>query len=615
MTNFENAAATIAKASASDEYTDVSAGTTIYANIPLYTKEEITSTSTRHAFDTKDMSPLDSVVPRGDAIKRSNARSANRPQEIMQREDVLISDKHCGTTKKEVMCHDAPIDCKWRESGVLLHITSLPSPYGIGTMGDEARAFMDFLAASGQRIWQVLPLGMTGYGDSPYQSFSTRAGNPYLIDPLTLVREGLLVKEELDRLPFGNDPERVDYSLVSRNRPIMLRIAWTQFQQDSFASLKRAFSDFREAEEASWLREFACFMSIKSHYGGVSWHKWPEPLKRRDKDAIEAFMSEHHDNILFYEFIQFLFFRQWKALLDDAHERGIEIVGDLPIYVAYDSVEVWSQPHLFQLDEQLLPTFVAGCPPDAFSDDGQLWGNPLYKWDVLAEDDYRFWVDRIRFQLRLVDRLRIDHFRGLESYWSVPFGDRTARRGNWISGPAENLFEAIDRAIDLRAIFAEDLGFITPEVLALRDRFALPGMKVLQFAFNTEATSEHIPHNLDYHTVLYTGTHDNDTIRGWFENWNPKEVAFARKYLGINDEEGIVAGMMRGAATSVCRTVIYQMQDILELGNESRMNEPATISGNWQWRMLPGMLTKGRIRFLYDLTKMSSRLPEQQSRV
>lgn len=575
MSNSESTEVTIAHASANDELVGISAGTKVYTGNPLYTKEDVTSASMRRTFDIKDASPLRAVTARG----------------------------------------DAPAHNTWRESGVLLHITSLPSPYGIGAMGDEARAFMDFLAASGQRIWQVLPLGMTGYGDSPYQSFSTRAGNPYLIDPLTLVREGLLVKEELDRLPFGNDPERVDYSLISRNRPIMLRLAWTRFQQDSFTSLKRAFSDFREAEEASWLREFACFMSIKSHYGGVSWHKWPEPLKRRDKDAIEAFMSEHHDDILFYEFIQFLFFRQWKALLDDAHERGIEIVGDLPIYVAYDSVEVWSQPHLFQLDEQLLPTFVAGCPPDAFSDDGQLWGNPLYKWDVLAEDDYRFWVDRIRFQLQLVDRLRIDHFRGLESYWSVPFGDRTARRGNWISGPAENLFEAIDRAIDLRAIFAEDLGFITPQVLALRDRFALPGMKVLQFAFNTEATSEHIPHNLDYHTVLYTGTHDNDTIRGWFENWNPKEVAFARKYLGINDDEGIVAGMMRGAATSVCRTVIYQMQDILELGNESRMNEPATISGNWQWRMLPGMLTNGRIRFLYDLTKMSSRLPEQQSRV
>ena len=539
MSNSESTEVTIAHASANDELVGMSAGTKVYTGNPLYTKEDVTSASMRRTFDIKDASPLRVVSARG----------------------------------------DAPAHNTWRESGVLLHITSLPSPYGIGTMGDEARAFMDFLAASGQRIWQVLPLGMTGYGDSPYQSFSTRAGNPYLIDPLTLVREGLLVKEELDRLPFGNDPERVDYSLISRNRPIMLRLAWTRFQQDSFASLKRAFSDFREAEESSWLREFACFMSIKSHYGGVSWHKWPEPLKRRDKDAIEAFMSEHHDDILFYEFIQFLFFRQWKALLDDAHERGIEIVGDLPIYVAYDSVEVWSQPHLFQLDEQLLPTFVAGCPPDAFSDDGQLWGNPLYKWDVLAEDDYCFWVDRIRFQLRLVDRLRIDHFRGLESYWSVPFGDRTARRGNWISGPAENLFEAIDRAIDLRAIFAEDLGFITPEVLALRDRFALPGMKVLQFAFNTEATSEHIPHNLDYHTVLYTGTHDNDTIRGWFENWNPKEVAFARKYLGINDEEGIVAGMMRGAATSVCRTVIYQMQDILELGNESRMNGPQRYQG------------------------------------
>lgn len=499
-----------------------------------------------------------------------------------------------------------------RRSGVLCHITSLPSPFGIGTLGDEALNFIDFLVLAGQTCWQILPLGVTGYGDSPYQSVSARAGNPYLIDLFQLVREDLLPSQAPEEYRFGDDPERVDFSLMWTNRKKLLLQAWKAFQKGGHEALDHEFKVFCVKEDPDWLHDFALFTTIKEAQGGIAWRSWPHAYQRRDPVTLLEFEQENQDQIQFEKFLQFLFFRQWQGIRTYAARAGICIIGDLPIYVAEDSVEVWMQPELFQLDENLTPTFVAGCPPDYFSDDGQLWGNPLYKWEAHKEEDFQWWTERMRFQLRLYDMIRIDHFRGLESYWAVPYGDRTARRGHWVPGPADALFEAMERELGPLPVIAEDLGYMTKEVYAFRERTGFPGMKVLQFAFDPEATSDYLPHNLTENAVLYTGTHDNDTIAGWFEAADPKEIAFARAYLGLSEAEGLVNGMMRGAATSVCHTVIYQMQDLLGLGDESRMNRPGTADGNWTWRMRPDVLTvelAGRMR---ELTRMSGRLPREQ---
>lgn len=496
-----------------------------------------------------------------------------------------------------------------RNSGILMHITSLPSPYGIGTMGAEALEFIDFLVLSGQSYWQILPLGSTGFGDSPYQSFSTRAGNPYLIDLDELVRKGLLPEDTPKQFDFGDDPERVDYGRLWENRKELLYIAWQTFQEKPRESLKQAFETFRKNEGPDWLQDYALFMTIKAAMKGVSWRSWPEPLKWRDPVALVEFAESHRDEMLFEQFIQFLFFRQWQRVREYASREGIAIIGDLPIYVAEDSVEVWKNPFLFQLDETLTPKYVAGCPPDAFSDDGQLWGNPLYDWDEHKKQNFEWWIERFRFQMRLFDIVRIDHFRGLESYWSVPYGDKTARRGQWIDGPGDSLINALEDALGSLPVIAEDLGYMTQEVYEFRERTGFPGMKVMQFAFNPDASSDYLPHNLTENAVLYTGTHDNDTIASWIENADPRELTFAKQYLGLSKEEGYIRGMLRGAATTVCRTVIFQMQDLLALGDESRMNHPGKAEGNWQWRMLPGKLTLELASGLRELTRMSGRLP------
>ncbi|NMA35468.1 MAG: 4-alpha-glucanotransferase [Clostridiaceae bacterium] len=497
-----------------------------------------------------------------------------------------------------------------RKSGVLMHVTSLPSPYGIGTMGDEALEFIDFLVLSGQSYWQILPLGATGFGDSPYQSFSSRAGNLYLIDPDELVRKGLLSEDAPKQFDFGDDPERVDYGLLWKNRRNLLCLAWETFQERSSDSLKQAFATFRK-NESDWLQDYALFMTIKATMNGAPWRSWPDPLKWRNPVALVEFAESHRHDILFEQFIQFLFFRQWNRIREYASRMGVAIIGDLPIYVADDSVEVWQNPSLFQLDETLTPTYVAGCPPDAFSDDGQLWGNPLYDWDAHKKQGYEWWIERFRFQMRLYDIVRIDHFRGLESYWSVPYGDKTARRGQWIDGPADSLIEALDEALGSLPVIAEDLGYMTQEVYEFRERFGFSGMNVLQFAFNPDASNDHLPHNLAENTVLYTGTHDNDTIAAWLANADPRELAFAKQYLGLNAEEGYIRGMLRGAATTVCQTVIFQMQDLLTLGDESRMNHPGQAEGNWRWRMLPDKLTLELASSLRELTRMSGRLPSR----
>lgn len=497
-----------------------------------------------------------------------------------------------------------------RKSGVLCHVTSLPSPYGIGTLGQASRDFIDYLLLSGQSVWQILPLGVTGFGNSPYQSFSNKAGNPYLIDLDGLIEEGLLARDLLSAFDFGGDPQRVDYGLLWKNRRRLLRLAFDAFISDGHDGLQEAFNHFKASEDASWLHAYALFMTIKSSEGARPFWLWPDPLKLRDEDSLEAFSQAHWEDLEFEKFLQFFFFRQWGQVRDYASRAGIEIIGDIPIYVAEDSVEVWQEPHLFQLDEDLRPVFVAGCPPDYFSDTGQLWGNPLYDWPAHEEEGFRWWIDRLSFQMRLYDTIRIDHFRGLESYWSIPYGEETARRGHWIPGPADRLFEAARAALGPLSIIAEDLGYMTEEVYQFRERTGFPGMKILQFAFNPDAKSDYLPHNLTDHAVLYTGTHDNDTIAAWFELASPEEVEFAVRYLGLSPAEGYVDGMMRAAATTVCDTVIYQVQDLLGLGDESRMNRPGTLEGNWEWRMLPGALTPLLAARMRELARMSGRLPD-----
>ncbi len=495
-----------------------------------------------------------------------------------------------------------------RKSGILLHISSLPSPYGIGTMGKAAYEFIDFLQQAGQSYWQILPLGITGFGDSPYQSFSTRAGNPYLIDLDLLVEDGLLKEEEIEHFDFGKDPEKVDFHLLWENRYQLLKLAWLRFNSLPPAQLHFAFEEFLLAADENWLHDFALFMSIKKKYEGKPWRSWPDGLKHRDEISLREFACKFETELLLEKFLQFLFFLQWQNLHQYAREKGVYIAGDLPIYVADDSVEVWSEPDLFLLDELLYPSFVAGTPPDAFSDSGQLWGNPLYDWPRHEADGYAWWIERIRFQLDLYDLLRLDHFRGFESYWVIPFGDETARRGHWRPGPADKLFTAVKNALGELPIFAEDLGYMTKEVSALRERTGFPGMKVLQFAFNPHDLSDYLPHNLIEHSVLYTGTHDNDTIAGWLATATAEEVEFAVKYLGLNDAEGKAWGLMRGAATTVSQTVIFQMQDLLGLDNDSRMNRPGTSAGNWRWRMREDQLTTKLVEKLRDLTKISGRL-------
>ncbi|HHU07256.1 MAG TPA: 4-alpha-glucanotransferase [Clostridiaceae bacterium] len=494
-----------------------------------------------------------------------------------------------------------------RKSGILLHITSLPSPYGIGTMGAAAREFIDFLVQANQSYWQILPLGPTGYGDSPYQTFSTRAGNPYLIDLDLLLQQGVLREDELKRFDFGSDPEKVDFELMWHNRLSLLRQGWQRVRDGHPSALNKEFENFKQAEGDDWLHEYALFMSIKSKYQGAPWSDWPDPLRLRDPVKLVEFSEAHRDDIDFEKFVQFLFFRQWKQLHDYARNVGIDIMGDLPIYVAGDSVEVWSEPELFQLDENHTPTFVSGTPPDDYSAGGQLWGSPLFKWELHEERGFDWWIERIRFQMRFYDLMRLDHFRGFESYWAVPYGDETARRGQWVKGPADKLFDAIKEELGDLPLFAEDLGYITREVSEFRGRTGFPSMKILQSAFNPDASSDFLPHNLVEHAVLYTGTHDNDTILGWLKTADPEEINFAAHYLGLNDEEGKAWGLMRGAATTVCRTVIYQMQDLLGLGNEARMNVPATLSGNWQWRMKPGQLTSMLAEKMSELTRISGR--------
>ncbi len=474
-----------------------------------------------------------------------------------------------------------------RASGVLMHLTSLSSPHGIGTMGKEARAFADFLAAGGQRYWQLLPLGPTGYGDSPYQSFSTFAGNPYLIDLDSLAEEGLLTEPEYAGEDWGEDPQRVDFGLLYRKRYPVLKKAVRRL-------LERKEPEYETflAENAHWLPDYALFMALKDAGGGTPWWQWPEELRRREPHALARTGEELREETDFWRGVQYLFFRQWQKLKEYVNGRGIGLIGDLPIYVALDSADVWAGPELFQLDRELVPTEVAGCPPDAFAVDGQLWGNPLFDWERMEADGYAWWIGRIAHQLRLYDMLRIDHFRGFESYYTIPFGEETARNGRWRPGPGMKLFRAVEAALGQKDIIAEDLGYLTPEVRQMLAESGFPGMKVLQFAFDSREESDYLPHNYDKNCVVYVGTHDNDTALGWLDTVSPEDRRYAMDYLKLTGAEGYHWGLMRGAWASAARLAVVTAQDLLGLGSGARMNTPSTLGGNWQWRAMPGVFTE-----------------------
>ncbi len=488
-----------------------------------------------------------------------------------------------------------------RKSGILMHITSLPGPYGVGTMGKEAYAFVDFLKEAGQSTWQILPLTPTGYGDSPYQSCSTYAGNHYLIDLDTLVEEGLLQQQEIDPITWGIREEKVDFGLLYQNRLKVLRLAYGRFQN------QEALDAFC-LENAVWLPDFALFMALKDHFGGKPWYEWEENLKFRQPDALWQIRHDLADEIRFYCFVQYLFQKQWAALRSYAHEAGLQIIGDVPIYVPYDSVDVWTATELFQLDEQLRPTHVAGCPPDAFTADGQLWGNPLYRWDRLAEDHYGWWMRRLAAASERYDVVRLDHFRGFESYWAVPFGDPTARGGKWCKGPGMDFINTIHRELPKLELIAEDLGFLTQEVLDLRDESGYPGMKVLQFAFDSREPSDYLPHTYTACSVCYTGTHDNMTTRQWFETASEETVAYAKEYLALTEEEGYVWGAIRSAMASVSRLCVIPLQDYLNIGGEGRMNFPGTMTDcNWTWRAKSGTITSVLAEKIRKLTILYGR--------
>ena len=488
-----------------------------------------------------------------------------------------------------------------RGSGILMHITSLPGPYGVGTVGKPAFAFVDFLEKAGQRYWQMLPLTPTGFGDSPYQSCSMYAGNPYLIDLEALVEQGLLLESELAGFCWGKDPGRVDYGRLYENRLKVLRLGYARFAEweelDVFCR-----------ENSHWLPDYALFMALKTRNGGKPWYQWEEGLRLREPDAVWQARQALREEIRFFCFTQYLFYTQWRQLRTYAREKGIQLLGDVPIYVPMDSVEVWTAPELFQLNEHRVPTAVAGCPPDAFSEDGQLWGNPLYRWDALAADGYRWWINRLSAAGKLYDAIRLDHFRGFEAYWSVPYGDTTARNGKWMKGPGMDFLQAVQTALPELRLIAEDLGFLTPEVLELRDRAGLPGMKVLGFAFDSMEPSDYLPHTYIQNTVCYTGTHDNMTARQWFETAPKASVEYAVRYMALTEQEGYVWGMIRTALSSISQLCVIPMQDYLELGAQARMNCPGSAAGNWQWRAQPDSFCDALAEKIRRLTELYGRL-------
>ena len=497
-----------------------------------------------------------------------------------------------------------------RSCGVLLPVFALPSPYGIGTLGQAARDFADFLAAAGQSWWQVLPLGPTGFGDSPSQSFSSWAGTPSFRDLEELCRQGLLEKREIESIDWGADPRQVDYGRLWRHRPAVLAQAARRCGQRERAAVEM----FRQ-ENHWWLEDYALFTALKSRFAMAPWSAWPDEGARLHRpEALETWGKALEEEVDQAVCLQYLFFRQWQALRQYARSRGVGIIGDVPIYAAMDSADVWAQRENFQLDEQGFPTEVAGVPPDDFSETGQLWGNPLYDWEAMKIDGYGWWIRRMDGARRLYDWIRLDHFRGLESYWAVPYGHTDAREGRWRKGPGLELLRVLEQWFGGLPVIAEDLGLLTPQVHQLREEAGMPGMKVLEFAFSPGEESAYLPHTYPEHCVCYTGTHDNLPLAAWLEEAERGCVDKAVRYLGLNEQEGFCRGVLRGGLSSVARLFIAQMQDYLELGAWARTNTPGTSEGNWRWRLAPGQLTPSLAEEMRQLACLYGRCPCQDNK-
>lgn len=493
-----------------------------------------------------------------------------------------------------------------RSSGILFHPTSLPGKYGIGTLGKEAYAFIDFLKKSRQKLWQIFPLGPTGYGDSPYQSFSSFAGNPYLIDFDLLIEAHLLSEEDLRDVFFGDNEEYIDYGAVYNQKYPLLRKAYENFKSSDNHEMRENLEHFKR-ENASWLNDYSLYISLKNHFNGLPWNEWAHDIKNREHGAMEHYKNELADDIEYHNFIQFLFFKQWGDVKRYANENGIKIIGDIPIFVAADSSDAWANPEIFLFDEERKPVKVAGVPPDYFSATGQLWGNPLYNWQKLKETNYSWWVERVRANLSTCDIIRIDHFRGFEAYWAVPYGDDTAINGQWEPGPGIDLFNAIKSQLGELPIIAEDLGLMTQGVIDLREATGFPGMKILGFAFDSGEENDYLPHTYTKNCVVYTGTHDNDTLIGWFQKAKEEDRQFARDYLNSRSDDEIHWDAIRGAWSSVASMAISPVQDFLGLGSEARINTPGVAAGNWQWRLRHGVLTDELAERIAKLTRVYSR--------
>ncbi len=487
-----------------------------------------------------------------------------------------------------------------RASGLLLHPTSLPGPNGIGELSRFAFGWVDTLVAARQKVWQVLPLGPTGYGNSPYQTISSFAGNPLLIDLDRLVADGLLDQSDLRGRPeFPQD--RVDFARLLPWKQEVLHRAGCAFEKRASGPLLDAFQSFCQKHEPAWLEDFALFLALKNHFGGATWNTWPRGIRLRQARALKRWRDQLKGEVQCHKVIQFLFFHQWQELKHYANQKGIRIFGDIPIYATYDSADVWAHRELFQLDRSGLPVVVAGVPPDYFSKTGQLWGNPIYNWEKMEANGYRWWIARIAQALQLVDVVRIDHFRGFDAYWQVPYGEKTAINGQWVPGPGAPFFEAVLKSLGRIPIVAEDLGEITPEVLALRDRFGFPGMKILQFAFGSGPSDPFLPHNYTRNFVVYTGTHDNDTTHGWYATAPAHEKAYCHRYLGTVPQD-IAWALMRLASASVAVWCIFPVQDVLSLGSEARMNYPGRAGGNWTWRLLPDAIKPAHVEGLAEMS-------------